>query len=65
MIMHQDNLEAGKRFGLCHGFKVCMGAHYLRGFIRDNNSKHDWLKDRMDTWERNIQNISKIWGKYT
>ena len=26
VIVHLDNLAAGKYFGLCHGFKVCTGA---------------------------------------
>ena len=26
MIMHRDNIEAGKLFGLRQGFKVCTGA---------------------------------------
>ena len=32
LIVHTVNLKSGKRFGLCHGFKVCTGARYL-GFL--------------------------------
>ena len=31
LIVHPENLEPGKRFGLSHGFKVCTGTHYLGG----------------------------------
>ena len=36
MIMNPNNIEAGGLFGQCSGFKVCMGAHYLGGYIRDH-----------------------------
>ena len=62
--MHPDNLKAVKRFGLCHGFKVCTGARYLSGFIGDDESKRDCLKVCTNTWERNITKISKTTGKY-
>ena len=47
MIVHPDNPEARKMFGASHGFKVCTGAHYLGGYIGDDNSKRKWLKDLM------------------
>ena len=31
LIVRPENIEAGKVFGAHHGFKVCMGARYLRG----------------------------------
>ena len=46
LIMHPDNLTAGKYFGLCHVFKVCTGACYLGGFIGFDEFKRDWLKYR-------------------
>ena len=46
MIMHPENIESGKRFGFCHGFKVCTGVIYLGGFIGNNESKRNWLKER-------------------
>ena len=41
LIVHPDNIEAGKGFGLRHGFKVCTGALYLGGSIGDEGSKRD------------------------
>ena len=60
MIVHLDNLKYGKRFGLSHGFKVCTGMQYLGGFIRNDNSKHDWLKLRTKIWEQNIKIYSAV-----
>ena len=42
LIVHPDNLKAGKVFGRRHGFKVCMGTRYLGGCIWDNKSKRDF-----------------------
>ena len=64
LIVCLDNLEAGKVFGARHVFKVCTGARYLGGYIRDDKSKHDWLKERTLTWENNIITIRKTAGKY-
>ena len=36
LILHPDNLVAGKEFCLCHEFKVCTGMHYLGDFIGYN-----------------------------
>ena len=33
LIVHPENLEAEKVFGVRHGFIVFMGAHYIRGYI--------------------------------
>ena len=52
LIVHPDNLEAGKRFGLIRRFKVCAGLRYLGGFIRDEDSKHDWWKNIQRHGER-------------
>ena len=41
LIVNPDNLEAEKEFGARHGFKVCMGARYLGGYIGGENSKSD------------------------
>ena len=64
LIIHPENLEAGKVFGRCHGFRVCTGARYLRGYIGDDESKRDWLRYCMLTWEKNINTFSKTAGKY-
>ena len=37
LIMHLDNPEAKKIFGLRHGFKVCTDVGYLVGFIGDDD----------------------------
>ena len=50
LIVHLNNPEAAKLFFLWHGFKLCMGAHYLGGYIKDEKSKREWLKKRTDTW---------------
>ena len=49
LIVRPENIEAGKVFGACHIFKVCTGARYIGGYIRDDKSKRDWLRDRMLT----------------
>ena len=64
LIVSPENLEAGKVFRARHGFKVCTGARYLGGYIRDNNSKHDCLRESTLTWENNINTIRKTAGKY-
>ena len=46
LIVHPENLKDGKEFGPRHGFKVCTGARYLGGYIGDNESKSDWLRER-------------------
>ena len=33
LIVHMENLDPRKVFEACHGFKVCMGARYIRGYI--------------------------------
>ena len=51
-------------FGARHGFRVFTGACYLGGYIGDNESKRDWLRENTLTWEKNVNMISKIIGKY-
>ena len=62
--MHLENLEARKVFGARHGFKVCMGAHDLGRYIRDNKSKWNCPREHTLTWEKNIGKIRKTVGKY-
>ena len=50
LIANPDNLKTQKTFGLSHRFRVFTGTHYFGGFIRDDNSKHDWLQDGTETW---------------
>ena len=64
LIVRPDNIEAGKLIGARHVFRACTGAHYLGGYIGDNKSKHNWLRKRTLTWEKNIHTISKTTGKY-
>ena len=46
LIVHLENIEAGKVFGRSHGFKVCTSARYLGGYIGGDESKRDWLRER-------------------
>ena len=43
---------------------MCTGAHSLVGYIRDDESKHNWLRERTLRWEKNITTIRNIAGKY-
>ena len=36
LIIRPENIEAVKFFRARHGFKVCTGARYLGGYIRDD-----------------------------
>ena len=64
LIEHTENTESVKVFCSGHRFKVCTGACYLRGYIRDDESKHDYLRERKLTWEKNIETIRETIGKY-
>ena len=64
MIIHLGNLKSEKRFGLRHKLKVCTGAHYLDGFIGDDESSCDWSKEITQTWEYNIHKTIETTGKY-
>ena len=55
---------ARKVFRRRHGFPVCTGARYLGGYIREDEPKSDWLRERTLTWEKNISTISETAGKY-
>ena len=62
IIVHQENPDARKEFGECHIFKVCMGARYLGAYVRDNNSKRNWLRERTLACEKKIGTIRKLRG---
>ena len=64
LIVHPDNLGAGKVFGARHGFRVCTVGNYLGGYIGDDESKRYWLRECTLTWDKNINTISKTAGKY-
>ena len=64
LIVLTENLEAGRLFSKCHGFKVCTSAHYIRCYIGDYASKSNWLRQCTLTWEKNIGTIRKTAGKY-
>ena len=51
-------------FGARHGFRVCMGARYLGGYIGDKKFKHYWLRERTLILEKNINTIGETAGKY-
>ena len=64
LIICLENIEAGKVFGARHGFRVCKGARYFGGYIGDNESKCDWLRERTMKWGKNINTISETAEKY-
>ena len=64
LIVNPKILEDGKDFRNHHSFKVCTDAHYLRGYIGDDESKNYWLRESTLTWEKSIGTISKNSGKY-
>ena len=41
-----------------------MGTRSLGGYIGNDESKNDWLRERTLTWEKNISTIIKTAGKY-
>ena len=51
-------------FGARLGFRVCTGAQYLEGYIGDDESKQNWLRERTLTGEKNINTIRKTAEKY-
>ena len=61
--MHTQNLESGEEFRQRHGFKVCIGARYIGGYIGDKKPKGDWLKDLKEKWERDICALRKTANK--
>ena len=64
LIVHPENIVAGKWFSAHHGFTVFTVARYLGGYIQDNEYKHSWLKKRTYKWERNICVVTKPARKY-
>ena len=52
LIVRLENLEAGRVFIRRHRFRVRMGARYLWGYIGNNKSKRNWLRERTLTWEK-------------
>ena len=46
LTVHLKIIKADELFGHCHGFKVCIGARCLVGYIKDNESKGNFLKKR-------------------
>ena len=64
LIVRPENLEAVKVFGARHAFRVCTGARYIGGYIGDDKSKRDWLRERTLTWYKNFNTISESAGKY-
>ena len=61
LTVHPENLRAGKLFGGSHGFK---GVRYLGPYIRNDKSKHTWLKYWTEKCDRNICTVTKIAGIY-
>ena len=64
LIVHPENIEAGKVFGACHSFKVCIGASYLRGYTGDNRYKSNCLREFMMKWKKKHWDNQENRGKY-
>ena len=64
LSVHLKNLEAEELFVRHHGFKVCTYASYLGGYIGDDVSKVNCIKNWMDKWERDICALRKMADKY-
>ena len=64
LIVHLENIKAGKVFGRHHGFRVCTCSCYLQGYIVDDESKRDWFRERTLPWENNINIIRETTGKH-
>ena len=62
--MHINHLEAGNLFGLRHGFKVCTGMCYLGSYIGEDKYKRECIKDRTETWEKNMCTSRKTTRKF-
>ena len=60
LILTPEILEVEKVFGSRYIFRVCRGARYSWGYIGNDEFKHDWLRERTLTWEKNINTITKI-----
>ena len=63
LIVHPENPEAKKVFGVRHRFKVCTGARYLGNYIRDDRYKINWLRECTLMWDKNIGKIRKTTDK--
>ena len=62
LIVHPDNITAGKYFVLCHRSK---GFHRLvlsGRFIGVAKSKREWIKYQTSEWVKNIHMIIKMAG---
>ena len=62
LIVHPDNLKAGKLFDARRGFKVFTGAHNLGSHLGDDESKYVRIKYWKEKWERNIHTFRKTAG---
>ena len=60
LIVHPNNSKAEICFGEHHGFKICMGVCYLRGFIAYDASKWEWMIGWSGVWERKNSMIIKM-----
>ena len=59
IVLHPQNLESIEKFRQRHGFKVCMSACYIGGYIGDEKTKGDWLKEHTEKWEGDICALRK------
>ena len=49
---------------MSHGFKFFVDPCYLGGYIGDDKSKQDWIKDRTEELDINIRAVTKTAVKY-
>ena len=64
IIVYPKNLKAWGPFGAIHGFRLCIDACFIGGYIGDNEYKFGWLKKQTDKWEINICEVAKTEKKY-
>ena len=64
IIVYPKNLKAWGPFGAIHGFRLCIDACFIGGYIGDNEYKGGWLKKQTDKWEINICEVAKTEKKY-
>ena len=61
MIVHPNNLEAGKLLGVSRGFTVFNCTRYLGVYIRVKEYKRNWLKERRRNGRKIFLQSSKWW----